>query len=140
MNVLIDTGPLYALFDKGDQYYRWAKQSIGSLKKPLITCEPVLTEAIFLMLRSGINPGPLFEFIERGDLKVNRVFSGEQNQKQIRELIHSYSRLPCSFADACLVCMVDDARNARIFTIDSDFNIYRDQKGEPLPLIIPDSV
>ena len=45
---LVDTGPLVALFDGSDAHHEWAKQRFDELHPPLHTCEPVITEAVFL--------------------------------------------------------------------------------------------
>ena len=39
--------------------------------------------------------------------------------------MHRYRNVPMSLADACLVCMAEENRGSRIFTLDSDFSIYR---------------
>lgn len=40
------------------------------LRPSLLTCEPVLTEAAFLLKREGENPDALFALIERGIVRV----------------------------------------------------------------------
>lgn len=50
--------------------------------------------------------------------------------------MRTYASVPMSFADACLVCMAELDSSA-IFTLDSDFSVYRKNRNEPLKLIIP---
>lgn len=47
--VIIDTGPLVAFFNRNDKHHEWAKAQLSVLQPPLITCEAVITEAIFLL-------------------------------------------------------------------------------------------
>lgn len=136
MNVIIDTGPLFALFDKDDKYHYWAKKQITTLQDPLVTCEAVLTETLFLMQRSGINPDGLFELIAHNDLCVRAIFKNK-TQKHIYAYIKTYTNLSCSFADAYLVQLYETLKNTTIFTIDSDFSNYRDSKDNPLSTISP---
>ena len=47
--VLLDTGPLVALLNRRDRYHRWTTEQWADLEPPVLTCEPVLTEACFLL-------------------------------------------------------------------------------------------
>lgn len=137
MKVIIDTGPLFALFNKSDQYHHWANKKLTTIKEPLVTCESVLSEAIFLMHRTGINTNNLFEFIKGGDLTVQAIFSNEENRTGIRSLINTYANLPCAFANACLVQMYETTDSDKVFTTDHHFAIYRTSEAKTLELISP---
>jgi predicted nucleic acid-binding protein len=137
MNILLDTGPLVAYLDKRDQYHRWATQKYGHLSPPFTTCEAVISEVVFLLQRNHHPLQAFFEIIKRGDLLVKPVFHKNEDQRKIMETISNYSNLPADFADACLVRMGERERGARIFTLDSDFTIYRTSEGNPLSLISP---
>ena len=54
--VLLDTGPLVAYLTERDGHHDWALETFNSLDLPAITCEPVLTEACFLVERNGQPP------------------------------------------------------------------------------------
>ncbi len=137
MSIFIDTGPLYAFFDQNDQYNRWTGEQFAQLSEPLLTCEAVIAETVFLMLGSGISPDNLFMFAERGDLKVVPVLDRQGNLRRIRKIMDTYSNLPASFADASLVYLAENRSDAKVFTLDSHFNIYRTSKGKALALISP---
>jgi predicted nucleic acid-binding protein len=51
--------------------------------------------------------------------------------------METYRNVPMSFADACLVCMVEDEPGAAVFTLDRDFTIYRQHRRRVIPLIAP---
>ena len=60
--VLADTGPIVAYLNGRDRYHAWAVAVFKQLRPPLLTCEAVLSEAVFL-LRSAPGgrrpcPGP----------------------------------------------------------------------------------
>ena len=58
----------------------------------------------------------------------------------IRDLMQRYQSIPMSFADACLVRMSELIAGSSVFTIDTDFHIYRKNRQEMIDLIIPDGV
>jgi predicted nucleic acid-binding protein len=51
--------------------------------------------------------------------------------------MQAYRGVPMSLADACLVCMVEEGASRKLFTLDSDFTVYRQHRHQPIPLIIP---
>lgn len=137
MSTLIDTGPLTALVDKRDAWHQWAANRVKEIKPPLITCEAVLSECSFVLMRSGIELTHLFNFISRGDLQVKSSFIEASGQERVIGIIDKYHNLPASFADACLVHMYEAHHGTKVFTLDSHFSIYRTSKGTPLSLVIP---
>jgi predicted nucleic acid-binding protein len=137
MTILIDTGPLYAFFDQNDQYNYWTGRQFAKITQPLLTCEAVIAETVFLMLGSGISPEYLFTFIQRGHLKISHVLANSDQILKIGNIIIKYNDLPASFADACLVEMYEKKSPAKIFTLDKHFSIYRTSKSKPLSLISP---
>ena len=50
---LLDTGPLVSFLAAGLEHHEWAAKEWKRLRPPLLTCEPVLTEAAFCILRSS---------------------------------------------------------------------------------------
>lgn len=104
----------------------------------MITCEPVLTEAAFLLKREGLSADPLFVLLERGAIRVG--FHVEDQQSHVRGLMQRYRNRPMSLADACLVRMSElDARSS-VFTLDADFLIYRRNGRDPVPVLMPPRV
>jgi len=96
----------------------------------------VLTEAAFLLKREGRDADPLFALLERG---VIRVAMGVQDeQADVRALMHRYRNRPMSLADACLVRLSELEASAEIFTLDSDFKVYRRHGNKVIPVLMPD--
>ena len=46
---IVDTGPLVAFFDRSERRHRWTAERIEELDAPLLVCEPVLAEAMYLL-------------------------------------------------------------------------------------------
>ncbi|MCH8981628.1 hypothetical protein IH922_06385 [candidate division KSB1 bacterium] len=82
----------------------------------------------------GGAPVALIELLRRSILDVS--FSYAEHAERVNELMVKYADVPMSFADGCLVCMTEQTEST-IFTLDSDFRIYRRRRNQPLQLIAP---
>lgn len=134
--ILIDTGPLVALFDKSDNYHSACHATLKSLSPPLITTTPVLTEALYLLNFSWNVQDDLWEFITGSGLQVCDLHSGML--KACRELMRKYHDLPMDLADASLVALASEENISTIFTLDhKDFRIYRTKINKPFKLFPP---
>src|SRR3974390_3444068 len=100
---LVDTGPLVALLDRRDAYHAWALETATELQAPLLTCEPVLTEAFHLLRQMPKARKAILEMSRDGLLKM--PFQLAHNSQEILELVGRYENVPMSLADACLVRM-----------------------------------
>ena len=134
-NIIIDTGAIVGLANRRDQYHQWCKKEAAILDYPFFTCEAVLSESFHLLKSVPNGIKLLVGLLEKDLIKV--AFSYSNYAAELHQLIEKYANLPAGFADACLVQMAETTRKARIFTVDSDFNIYRLQSGKALSLISP---
>ncbi|HET6401513.1 MAG TPA: PIN domain-containing protein [Candidatus Kapabacteria bacterium] len=134
---IIDAGPLIALLNPKDSYHSWAKEQFSNTTAALLTCEAVIAEAAHNLSRSHYNGLKLLiEFANAAPIQI--PFSYSQNREEILELVVRYSDVPMSFADACLVRISELYPDAPILTLDADFLIYRRNKNERLPVILPE--
>ena len=134
-SVLADTGALVALLDRSDAWHGWAVGIFKTLRPPVITCEAVLTEAWHLLGESGPSRNALARLHKTGVLRVGLDF--EPVSGGVWRLLEKYADTPMDFADACLVAMVENDAQARVWTTDSDFLIYRRHGRQAIPLIAP---
>ena len=132
---IVDTGPLVAFFDRAEQYHRWVAERIEELEAPLLVCEPVLAEAMYLLARYSRAQDALFELLQNGALKV--AFRIEEHVGALRKLLQKYRDTPMSLADACVVRMAEIHERHAVLTLDSDFSVYRKHGRVPLTLIKP---
>jgi predicted nucleic acid-binding protein len=134
--VLLDTGPLVSYLAPGLQDHIWAVEQWKLLRPPLLTCEPVLTEAIFLLDREGRGTDAVFSLLERGVIRI--ALAMQEEQADLRALMHRYRSRPMSLADACLVRLAEIHAAAEVFTLDSDFRFYRRHGNRVIPVLMPD--
>ena len=135
--VLLDTGPLVTFLAAGLKHHAWVCEQWKRLHPPLLTCEPVLTEAAFMLKREGRAVDPLFELLERGVLRVGLEI--EDQLADLRTLMSRYRDRPMSLADACLVRLAELQPGGAVFTLDGDFRIYRRHGNKVIPVLMPES-
>lgn len=138
---LVDTGPLFALIDKGQgELHRQCISTASSLSGPLLTTWACLTEAMyFLGEHCGWNGQlGLWRYLEKGALVLHS--SDDDEWKRIRELMEQYQDTPMDLADASLVVHAEVSGIRKIFTLDSDFRIYRINGKDVFEVIPIDSV
>jgi len=79
---IVDAGPLVAFFDRAEQYHRWVAERIEELDAPLLVCEPVLAEAMYLIARYATAQHALLGLVQNGALNV--AFRIEEHIDAIR--------------------------------------------------------
>ena len=135
MPAIVDTGPLVAFFDRAERHHRWVTERVEELEAPLLICEPVLAEAMYLLARQPRAQDALFELLQNGALSV--AFQIEEHVGALRKLLQKYRDTPMSLADACVVRMAEIHERHAVLTLDSDFSVYRKHGRVPLTLIHP---
>ena len=134
--ILLDAGPLTALLNPNDENHPWALDTLRLLPMPLVTSEPVLTEALHLLRRDGCEADELFALAEEGVITIGLRFENER--AALRELMRRYRNVPMSLADATLVRLSELHRDCRVFTLDADFRIYRRHRNKTIPVLLPE--
>ena len=102
----------------------------------MLTSEPVLTEAAFLLKREARDADALFALLERGVIHVG--LHVEEERADIRALMRRYRDRPMSLADACLVRLAELHEGGRVFTLDADFRVYRRHGNKVIPVLMPE--
>ena len=133
--VIVDTGPLVAYVNRRDRWHRWVADQMAALHPPLVTCEAVLTEACFLIQRAGGRPADLVRKIAQGSLEIG--IDLQEDASGIQSLMQRYADTPMSLADACLVRLSERISDCRLFTLDTDFEHYRRNGRQVIPLLHP---
>jgi predicted nucleic acid-binding protein len=133
---LLDTGPLVSYLASGIEHHDWAVEQWKQMRPPMLTCEPVLTEASFLLKREGRDPDPLFELLERGVIRI--ALTIQEQTADLRALMRRYRTRPMSLADACLVRLSEIHAAGEVLTLDSDFKVYRRHGNKVIPVRMPD--
>jgi predicted nucleic acid-binding protein len=134
--VIADAGVIVGLIYERDQWNEWTRAQAAGLPVPYLTCEAVITEACYLLQDISDGEDKVLQMIELGVLQVS--FSLPAEVKTVKALMKKYKNVPMSLADACLVRMCELTENSVVFTVDSDFHIYRKNGKRKIDLIIPE--
>jgi len=133
--VLLDTGPLVALLDRGDRYHRWARDQFAEIEPPLLTCEAVIAESWYLLRRFPRGRDAILDLLSRNLVVI--AFDLGAEIAAVRKLAARYASVPMSLADSCLVRMSELHSDSSIITLDSDFSVYRRHSRQIIPLLRP---
>jgi uncharacterized protein len=134
-DVIVDTGPLVALLNARDEHHSWARSAMEAIEPPMLSCEPVLTEACYLVRKLRGGPEAVLDLVTRGVLDVG--FRVDAELLALRTMVARHASVPMSLADACLVRMAEMHPRARVLTLDTDFRVYRRGGRLAIPLIAP---
>lgn len=130
-NIIVDAGPLVALFHARDQHHESAKAVLESNPAVLLTTWPVITEACHFLGQAGKRA--LLTFIRRGGLRLEGLTVDDV--PRLDELLARYQRM--DFADATLVLVAEKTGVTEILTIDRrDFEAYRTRSGGRFRLLL----
>jgi predicted nucleic acid-binding protein len=97
---------------------------------------PVLTEVAFLLKQEGRDTDSLFALLDRGVIRI--ALAVQEEQTDLRALMRRYRNRPMSLADACLVRLSEMHPAGEVFTLDSDFHMYRRHGNRVIPVRMPD--
>jgi predicted nucleic acid-binding protein len=122
---LTDAGPLVALIDADEPDHEVCRLILAGIQLPMLTTWPAFTEAMYLLSRAGGAAGreALWRLALSGRLDI--VDLSRPAVERTARLMAKYADVPMDLADATLVALAEERDDRRVFTLDSDFKIYR---------------
>jgi predicted nucleic acid-binding protein len=122
---LTDAGPLIAIIDADEPDHDRCVQALDETTLPLVTTWPAFTEAMYLLARAGgIQAQRALWRLVHTDRLVIADLSASAIERSSR-LMDKYADLPMDLADATLVALAEEDGYRTVFTLDSDFGVYR---------------
>lgn len=124
--ILTDTGPLIALLDKDDAHHADCIAAARHLPSgPLQVTWPCFTEAMYLLGEVGgyFYQDKLWQLRAAQQLVLLDLTTIEVDR--MAALMEKYQDTPMDLADASVVAVAENRSLHRVFTLDSDFRIYR---------------
>ena len=133
-NIIVDAGPLIALFDKDDKYHNSVIKFLKTFDGQLITSWPVITEVTHLL---SFNVNVQIDFLEWLKREAVAIVNLENiHLERIIQLSKKYSDVPMDLADSSLIVIAELTNITDIITIDSDYYIYRTKNKKSLNNIL----
>lgn len=131
----MDTRPLVALLDRQDKYHAWVMAQMADIRPPMLTCEAVLAEATYLTSQIKGAREALIEMIGENFLTIN--LQVQDQHAALLAMVKRYVNVPMSLAGACIVRLAELHPRSPVFTLDSDFNVYRKNGRQVIEQICP---
>ena len=131
--ILCDAGPLVALIDRADPNHAKCVAAAKRLPNaPLLTTWPCFTEAMYLSHRGCGYAAQARLWQYRNDRRLVLHEATPVEVDRMSELMARYRDVPMDLADASLIATAELLNADLIFTLDSDFYIYRLIDGSAL--------
>ena len=133
LDALIDSGPLLALFNRNDH---WHTPTLNWLQAHehvrLHSTWPVLTEVCALLARRIHNTAALdfLQWVQRGAVQID--VPADWSLTSVLAICQRFASLPLDLADASIAEAAERLQIRHVVSIDKDFDIYRDARGQPL--------
>lgn len=132
MKAIADTGFLVAFANRRDRFHDWAVGIATQVFEPLLTCEAVLAETAFHLQGSR----SVLAMIREG--LVTPDFAVSENLAHLARLAERYEDRKPDLADLCIIRLSEMYPKHRVITTDwSDFRVYRRNRNQAIPLLIP---
>ncbi len=132
MKGIADTGFLVAFANANDKHHKWAARLATGVTEPLLTCEAVIAETAFHLGSSAVALAMINEGL------VSLAFDCADNLVQLARLADRFADQKPDIADLCLVRMSELFPRHVVMTIDrTDFQVYRRNKRDAIPLLCP---
>jgi predicted nucleic acid-binding protein len=121
--ILIDAGPLIALFDSSDNFHSKVTGFLSKNQFRFISTLAVFTEVSHMLDFSVHAQHNFYEWVMLKGVILSDI--NQHDMPRILSLTEKYSDLPMDFADATLVVASEKTGIREIISLDKDFDVYR---------------
>jgi predicted nucleic acid-binding protein len=129
-----DTGPLVAIVRSREKAHKKCVAALNTLRTPLLTCWPVLTEAAWLLRKEPGGTQALGGMIDSGLIRLADL--DETALAWIIAFMDRYASAKAQLADAAVMYLAEHEGITTVFTLDRrDFSIYRTTDGRALDIV-----
>lgn len=140
MELIADTGALYALFDADDGYHEAVRSVLDAETKPAIVPLAILAELDYLIREHlGVDAElALLDNLRSGALRLD--LPPYDDLERVRTLVAQYRDLDIGYADASLIATAERFATQRLLTVDErDFRAVTPASGEAFVLLPADA-
>lgn len=127
-DIVIDSGPLVALFDRSDRHHAQALEFLRQVRGTLHTNLAVVTEVVYML---DFSTQAQMDFLMWSGQALQIDPHTAQDFPRILDILNKYRDLPADFADASLVALCERLNTRLVASVDSDFTVYRNSSKRP---------
>ena len=121
--ILIDSGPLIALFDVDDKFHKEVQDFFSKHDFGFISTLAVFTEVSHMLDFSVNAQQDFYQWAMHHGVIISDI--NQNDMLRLVELTKKYEDLPMDFADATLVITAEKTGIWEIISLDKHFDIYR---------------
>ena len=134
LRAAVDAGPLVAILRAREEAHAPCVAALAELRRPLLTCWPVLTEAAWLLRREPGGLKALGRMVESGAMRI--VPLDEQAFAWMIAFVERYASIGAQLADAAVMYLMEHEDLDVAFTLDRrDFTVYRRSNGRAVAIV-----
>jgi len=122
-SVLIDAGPLIALFDSSEKHHKGVRTFLKAHPYRYVSTLAVFTEVSHMLDFNVKAQRDFYEWVMYKGVIISDI--NQNDMPRLLELTKKYADLPMDFADATLVIAAEKTGIREIISLDRDFDIYR---------------
>jgi len=122
-SILVDAGPLIALFDASERHHQPVKAFLKEHPFRYVSTLAVFTEVSHMLDFSTDAQRDFYEWVMYKGVFISDI--NQNDMPRLLELTGKYADLPMDFADATLVITAEKTGIREIISLDKDFDIYR---------------
>ena len=122
-SILIDAGPLIALFDASEGHHRRVLEFLQKNPYRYVSTLAVFTEVSHMLDFDVRAQRDFYEWVMYKGVFISDI--NQHDMPRIVALTEKYADLPMDFADATLVVSAEKTGIREIISLDKDFDIYR---------------
>ena len=132
--VLVDTGPIVAILAQSHEHHAACVAHLHHIKGPLLTCWPVIAEALWLLRAYPLAARRLLSCFDGRPFDLAPLT--EADLPGITAILAKYRDIGVQLADASLVHLANREGIETIFTLDRrDFGVMRLARGKRFRVI-----
>jgi predicted nucleic acid-binding protein len=129
---IADTGFLVGFANRNDSHHEWAVKVASQISEPLLTCDAVLAETAFHLGDTAL----VLEFVRQG--LVTSALDVVDHLPRLLQIARRFQDRTPDLADVCLIRLSELYPQYPVITTDvRDFRVYRRNRREVIPLIVP---
>jgi hypothetical protein len=123
-----------AIASARDQHHQLCVEQLRDLRPPLLTCWPVITEAVWLLRHDASAVDRLLGSFEVGLLRL--LILDEKAIRWLAKFLARYRKMGAQIADGALIYLAEREGIDTVFTLDRrDFSVYRLSNGRSVRVL-----